>query len=68
MFVAMIGGKNSERSHEKLLKESTTRGQEPETGHRPQKRRRMRHLEEERGVCIIKSGGQQIRLQSTQVT
>ena len=25
MFVAMIGGKNSERSLEKLLKESTTR-------------------------------------------
>lgn len=32
MFVAMIRGKNSERSHEKLLKESTTRGQEPENG------------------------------------
>ena len=54
MFVAMIGGKNSERSHEKLLKESTTRGQEPETGHRPQKRRRMRHLEEESGVWHYK--------------
>ena len=42
-FVAMIGGKNSERPHEKLLKELTIRGQEPETGHRPQKWRRMRH-------------------------
>lgn len=53
MFVAvMIGGKNSERSHEKLLKESITRGQEPGTGHRPQKRRRMRHLEEERVFAL----------------